>query len=69
MYPIGAALSLLIPKGMYSVMIAFVAGVFLYVGAGDLLMEAHRTFNVRVVSSVLIGMLAMLLLSILLHAS
>jgi zinc and cadmium transporter len=55
MYPAGALISLLIPEELHTVIIALVAGVFLYVGAGDLLMEAHRRFNIKVVVMVLLG--------------
>ena len=67
MYPVGALLSLLIPASMQSVMIAFVAGVFLYIGAGDLLMEAHRRFNSRVITAVLLGSVIMFLLGLVIH--
>jgi len=65
MYPVGAALSLLLSEDMYSPMIAFVAGVFLYVGAGDLLMEVHRRFNAKIVATVLLGGLTMVLMELL----
>ena len=55
MYPLGAILSMYIPQELHSTTIAFVAGSFLYVGVGDLLAEAHKTFNARVVFSVVIG--------------
>lgn len=64
MYPCGAFLSLIVPSAMYQALIAFVAGVFLYVGAGDLLMEAHRKFNIYVVVSVLLGVVVSLALKI-----
>lgn len=55
MYPLGAYLSLYIPERLHTSTIAFVAGSFLYIGVGDLLTEAHKTFNVKVVLSVLFG--------------
>ncbi len=55
MYPLGAYLSRYIPHELYQTTIAFVAGTFLYIGTGDLLTEAHKTFNLRVVLSVLAG--------------
>lgn len=64
MYPLGALLSMYIPISLYPAMMAFVGGVFLYVGAGDLLMEAHRRFNIYVVFSVLIGVLISILIKI-----
>jgi len=63
MYPVGALLSLVIPKSLYTAIIAIVAGVFMYVGAGDLLMEAHRRFNWKVIAMVLLGGLIMFMLS------
>jgi zinc transporter ZupT len=60
MYPVGALLSGVVPPHLYTAIIAFVAGSFIYIGVGDLLLEAHRRFNVKVVFSVLLGV-AMLL--------
>ncbi|MDJ0269347.1 MAG: ZIP family metal transporter [Aigarchaeota archaeon] len=67
MYPLGAALSLLIPEELYTIIVAFVAGVFLYIGAGDLLMEAHRRFNWRIILSVLLGGAIMFMTGTVLH--
>jgi zinc and cadmium transporter len=36
-------------------LVGFTAGIFLYVGASDLLPEAHRRFNSRVVLATLAG--------------
>jgi len=55
MYPIGSALALLIPASFHTMAMAFVAGDFTYIGAGDLLGEAHKKFNARVVISVILG--------------
>jgi len=55
MYPIGSALASFIPVSFYTMAIAFVAGDFIYIGAGDLLGEAHKKFNARVVFSVVLG--------------
>lgn len=57
MYPIGSALASFIPVNLYTMAIAFVAGDFIYIGAGDLLGEAHKKFNARVVISVVLGAL------------
>lgn len=65
MYPIGALLSNSVPQGFYEAIIAFVAGSFLYIGAGDLLSEAHRRFNAKVVVSVLLGALLPLVFELL----
>ncbi len=62
MYPLGGALSIIVPSDLYPAIISFVAGVFIYIGAGDLLMEAHRKFNIYVVISVLTGVALSLIL-------
>ncbi|HIG97611.1 MAG TPA: hypothetical protein HA230_04685 [Candidatus Aenigmarchaeota archaeon] len=43
--------------------LAFVAGDFLYIGASDLLPEAHKSFNAKVILSVLAGVAFVLLLT------
>ena len=53
--PVGAILAGLVPTMAFGDLIGFAAGTFLYVGASDLLPEAHRRFNLRVVASVLVG--------------
>ena len=55
MYIAGALLSFVIPPEAYVYTIAFVAGAFIYVGAADLLAEAHRRFNAQVIASVVGG--------------
>jgi zinc transporter ZupT len=55
MYPVGAFLSAFIPAHLHQIVIAFVAGEFIYIGASDLLWEAHRRFNVKVVAAVILG--------------
>ena len=62
MYPLGAGLSSFIPASLYSVIIAFVAGVFVYIGASDLLVEAHKRFNAKVIISVMAGAALFLIL-------
>lgn len=63
MYPAGALLTPLLPREGFAPVLALVAGLFLYVGAGDLLSEAHRKFNLKVIFSVMAGALLMLGLS------
>lgn len=53
--PLGVLLSTLIPASAIEPLIGFTAGVFLYVGASDLLPEAHKRFNLRVVLATLAG--------------
>lgn len=62
LYPIGAVLAAFIPQGLYAAVLAFVAGEFLYVGASDLLPEAHKKFNIKVILTVLAGVGFILLL-------
>jgi zinc transporter ZupT len=65
LYPVGALLAEMIPAEFQQKMLAFIAGDFIYIGAGDLLPEAHRRFNWKVILSVLGGMSLMLVLKIL----
>lgn len=53
--PLGVGLSGWLPEVAFEPLIGFTAGVFLYVGASDLLPEAHRRFNLRVVLATATG--------------
>ena len=54
--PLGAlAAGWLVSPSLLSLLIAFAAGTFLYIGAGDLLPEAHKRFNIKVVAMVVLG--------------
>ncbi|MEE8168642.1 MAG: ZIP family metal transporter [Candidatus Hydrothermarchaeales archaeon] len=55
--PIGAILAVFLLPSAYVLesVIAFAAGTFIYIGASDLLPEAHVKFNIKVVLSVLLG--------------
>jgi len=55
LYPLGAALAGLFPSGVYLQMVALVAGEFIFIGAGELLPEAHKRFNIKVILSVILG--------------
>lgn len=57
MYPIGVAVSRFVPERFEQPAIAFVAGVFIYVGASALLGEAHKRFNYKVVMVFVLGSL------------
>ena len=59
LYPLGALLAGLIPAEFQQKTLAFIAGDFIYIGAGDLLPEAHRKFNWQVIVLVLLGMACM----------
>jgi len=65
LYPVGALLAGLIPPQFQEKMLAFIAGDFIYIGAGDLLPEAHRRFNWKVILSVIAGMAFILTLDLL----
>ncbi len=65
LYPIGALLAGLIPAGFQQKMLTFIGGVFIYIGASDLLPEAHRRFNWKVILSVVAGMICMFALKLL----
>ena len=65
LYPLGALLAGWMSPGFQEKMLAFVAGDFLYIGAGDLLPEAHRRFNWKVILLVLVGMVCMFALKLL----
>ncbi|MEK7281439.1 MAG: ZIP family metal transporter [Chloroflexota bacterium] len=60
LYPAGAAISALVPESFIQRAVAFVAGVFIYVGAAALLVESHKRFNTRVMATVLLGALLVL---------
>jgi zinc transporter ZupT len=55
--PIGTLLPPLLAGHVSQQVLAFAAGTFLSVGASDLLPEAHRRFNLKVVGSVIGGAL------------
>ncbi len=59
LYPAGALLAGLIPSEFQQKILAFVAGDFIYIGAGDLLPESHRRFNWVVVLLMVAGMACM----------
>ncbi len=58
-YVVGAALAGLFSPDLYQAALAFVTGTFVYIGCADLLVEAHRTFNVKVIAAVIVGALLM----------
>jgi zinc transporter ZupT len=60
LYPIGAALAAFIPAEMNPAVLAFVAGDFLYIGASDLLPDAHEKLDWKVIGAVLLGALCFL---------
>lgn len=64
--PLGVLISGLVPASAFDPLIGFTAGIFLYIGASDLLPEAHRRFNIRVVFSTMLGAVAIPTLAILL---
>ncbi len=55
LYPIGASLAFFIPSGLNTAILAIVTGDFLYISASDLLPDAHKKFNIKVIFAVIIG--------------
>jgi zinc and cadmium transporter len=55
LYPIGAALSIFVPTGFNTIILAVVTGDFLYIATSDLLPDAHKKFNIKVIFSVILG--------------
>lgn len=66
--PIGALLSRSFLSVYYKEMLAFAAGIFIYVGASDMLPEAHKRFNLKVIMAVLIGAAVVPLLELVLES-
>ena len=65
--PIGAYTSRFFPAYIFKNILAFTAGTFLYIGASDLLPEAHESFNWKIVLSVIIGALFIIVTGMLLE--
>ncbi len=55
LYPIGAFLAFLVPNALNTAVLAIVTGDFLYISASDLLPDAHKKFNIKVIFAVIIG--------------
>ncbi|MBI3398041.1 MAG: ZIP family metal transporter [Deltaproteobacteria bacterium] len=66
-YPVGAYAAVYIPSIFYEPIIAFVAGAFIYIGVGDLLLEAHKKFNIKVIMSVISGFIMVFTIEKFLH--
>ncbi len=62
-YVAGAALAGLFTPPLYQAALAFVTGTFVYIGCADLLAEAHKTFNVKVITAVIVGAILMFALT------
>lgn len=62
-YVAGAVLAGFLSPELYQGALAFVTGTFVYIGAADLMAEAHRRFNVKVIAAVVAGALLMLALT------
>lgn len=63
MYVVGANLAALFSPGLYQAALAFVTGTFIYIGAADLMAEAHRKFNSKVIAVVIGGAVLMFALA------
>lgn len=66
--PLGVLLSKSFLFQYYKEMLAFSAGIFIYVGASDMLPEAHKKFNLKVIMAVLIGATIVPLLELILES-
>ena len=66
LYPVGAILAGIFPSNVYRQIVAIVAGEFVFIGAGELLPEAHKKFNIQVIISVILGALFVLALHLVL---
>ena len=55
LYPVGAFLAFLVPNALNTAVLAIVTGDFLYISASDLLPDAHKKFNVKVIFAVILG--------------
>jgi zinc transporter ZupT len=55
LYPLGALSFGMLPEAYYEAIITFMAGEFMFIGAGELLPEAHQKYNIGVVLSVILG--------------
>ncbi len=62
LYPIGASLAFLVPSALNTAVLAFVTGDFLYISASDLLPDAHKKFNIKVIFAVILGAISILVL-------
>jgi len=60
LYPVGASLAFLIPSSMNAPILAFVTGDFLYIATSDLLPDAHKKFNMKVIFAVMLGAVSIL---------
>lgn len=60
--PVGVLIAPIFPQSLFPIILAFIVGTFLYVGASDLLPEAHKRFNIYVVMSVILGALVIALI-------
>jgi zinc and cadmium transporter len=55
LYPVGASLAFLVPNALNTIVLAVVTGDFLYIAASDLLPDAHKKFNIKVIFAVILG--------------
>ncbi len=62
LYPAGASLAFLVPNALNTAVLAIVTGDFLYITASDLLLDAHKKFNIKVILAVILGAISILVL-------
>jgi zinc and cadmium transporter len=65
LYLVGASLSFLVPNALNTVVLAIVTGDFLYISASDLLPDAHKKFNIKVIFAVILGAISIFALEFL----
>ncbi len=63
--PLGAIFSSTLSQQTLDFVLGFAAGTFIFIGASDLLPEAHQKFNFKVILSVMVGAIIMPLLGVL----
>lgn len=68
LYPVGASLASILPEGFNSIILGIVTGDFLYIAASDLLPDAHKKFNIKVIFSVISGAVMVFFIEFLLRA-
>lgn len=66
LYPVGASFASFVPDGLNTMILGIVTGDFLYIAASDLLPDAHKKFNIKVIIAVISGALLVFLLEYLL---
>ncbi len=64
LYPMGSLMAGFFPSFIYNPIVAVVAGEFIFIGAGELLPEAHKKLDFQVIISVILGAVFVLALEL-----